>query len=151
MKEDGYQPYGCFKHRVRVKSGYTALLRLFYASSLRKPRFSYPARITRVSPPWLYSTHVPHFLLPHLDEFLRGKRIELLHLLFESLLENEFIPQFMHPSLQEDFSTVQDFFKCGPRFTRKLKTRNGIRQRILMKKQMDRLIALEFTDQEALA
>lgn len=140
MKTAGYQVYGCFKQRRKVKSGYTALLRLLYAATTSKIRFAYPAKITRVSPPWLYQSEMKPEWLPALDQFLKGESIELLHLLFQSLLESESIPQFMRPSLSDDFEVVKDFYELGPKATYNLKIKHRIQAKILSIKEMDRLI-----------
>jgi len=145
LQKEGYQVYGCFNHRRRIKAGYTALLRLVYAALFQKHRFSYPARITRVFPPWIYTCDFPKEWRGALDRYLSGSNMELLHLLFDCLLNNEFVPTFMRPSIQEDIETVKVFYQVGPQATFKLKKRHGISDRVLSHEQMDQLILNEVT------
>lgn len=137
IKED-YQVYGCFNHRRKIKTGYSALLRLLYAACYQGNRFSYPARLTRLYPPWIYSHWIHESLIVDLDLFLKGRTERLLHTLIDRLLENESIPAFMRPSIQEDIGLIRTFFRVGPKKTRQLAKK--ARSKILTHAQMDHLI-----------
>lgn len=141
IRREGYEIYGCFNHRRKIKSGYTALLRLLYAAHFGGTRFSYPARLTRVSPPWIYSIQISEDLSPELDAFLSGQSERLLHTLVGRLLENENIPPFMRPSIQEDIELVRSFYRVGPKLTHKRAKTS--RSRVISHDQMDALIAKE--------
>jgi hypothetical protein len=138
--EKGYKFFGCFKQRRKVKNGYTALLRLLYAATNQKPRFSYPAKIARVSPPYLYSTTLPHAWHKPLEKLLSGQSTELLELIVSALLQNESLPAFMYPSIQEDLGIVQDFFKHCPQETRRIVSTHGLRTRVVSHRAMERAI-----------
>jgi excinuclease UvrABC nuclease subunit len=107
-----FEYFGCFKHRRRTKSAYLSLLRLLYASANRKPRFSFPAQIARFTPKYEYTLrNAPDeatFAL--VRRFFRGEGDDLLPHLLERMLENETIPPFMRPGLQEDFDAVRGFY-----------------------------------------
>lgn len=139
--EPGFRLFGCYKHRRRTKSAFSALLRLAFAAQLEKPRFSYPARITRASPPYRYQATFPHDCIEPLERFLQGKSPALLRLLLNRMLENERIPAFMYPSLQCDLDLVRDFYRRGPRATLLLKRRHGVKSGLLSAGRMDELIA----------
>ncbi len=142
IQAEGFKIYGCFKQRRKVKDGYAALLRLIYAATHHKPRFSYPSKLTRISPPWLYSLHCPKSWLNELDRFLCGNSKEFLRSLVFQLLDNEMIPEFMRPSIQEDIELLKKFYRTGPLFT--YKKGKKIRSRVLTHSQMDDLITQEF-------
>ena len=139
----GYQVYGCFKHRKKVKHGYTALLRLIHAATVQRTRFNFPAAITRTSPPWLYTIALPQTWQTALDHFLKGTSNKFLHLIIQKLLTNEFIPPFMRYSLQEDIEIVKAFFETGPKHTHKLRVNHKIKRKIISQRQMDQLIAAD--------
>jgi excinuclease UvrABC nuclease subunit len=140
--DERYSFFGCFKGRRRVKRGYSALQRLFFAASHEKPRFFLPARITRDSPPYVYASPFREEWLEPLRTFLDGRSLGLLRILTEAMLVNETIPRFLYRSLQEDLVTAREFFRIGPRATRRLKARSGIRG-LLSHEQMDELVARE--------
>lgn len=143
VEAEGYAVYGCFRHRAKIKSGYSALMRLLYAGTFDKPRFSYPAKITRASPPWVHAANVPSEWRRPLHEFLSGEDLGLLHRIFETLLHNERIPAFMRPSLQEDLALARQFFELGPRGTRELTLKHGVTDSPLSHARMDQLIERE--------
>lgn len=137
----GYRVFGCFKHRRRTKMGYTALLRLLHAgSSEGTRRFSFPARITRSAPPYIHSAEASRELIGPLERFLAGRDLGLLRRIVGRMLANESIPRFMHPSLQDDFNTAQEFFRMGPRATRELKRRHGLKARVVSHRRMEQLL-----------
>jgi excinuclease ABC subunit C len=107
-----HEIFGCYRHRGKVKRGYLALLRLIHAASSEKPRFSFPAKLTRVSPPYRYSAKVRlgDGASERLRDLLTGRDESFLHLVTERLLENETIPAFVRPGLQQDLETVREFF-----------------------------------------
>lgn len=133
--------YGCYKHRRLTKSGYTALLRLIHAAQANRARFSFPAKITRTSPPYSYVIGFRQEWHQSLQLFLSGKSRRFLQELTAALLENENIPQFVYAGLQQDLLTVRDFYHVGPKTTRKLKITQGITRRLVSHRLMDRIIS----------
>jgi hypothetical protein len=132
--------FGCYQHWRQVKLGYTALFRLIYACRLDGRRFySYPARISRDSPPWLYSTPFPREWVDELSRFLDGKSVELLRLMTSHLLESEGVPPFLYPAIQEDLRIVRQFYDLGPRGSRKLKLKHSVDLPVLSHAMMDEL------------
>ncbi len=135
--EKDYRLYGCFTRRSRVKSAYSALLRLLFAASFDRQRFSFPARLTRASPAYQYSLKVPdpETWRRRLHRFFRGESPALLEQLVFRLLENESLPEFIRPGLQEDLAIVADFHRRqieeAPR---------GLRTRLVSHEQMRRHI-----------
>ena len=109
----GFKVFGCFRHRGQVKRGYSALLRLMYATLNQKQRFAFPAKISRPSP--LYRYEFPLLMPKEWDSafygFLSGNNEELLRLMVERLLDNDTIPPFMRYALQDDIEIVRDFFR----------------------------------------
>jgi excinuclease UvrABC nuclease subunit len=146
----GYRIFGCYKHRRRTKTGYTALLRLLHAASADpagRKRFSFPARITRSAPPYLYSMELSRELIEPLERFLSGRSSRLLRLVLERMLANEQIPRFMHPGIQDDLETVQEFFRFGPRATHQLKQVHGLKTRVVSHRRMDQLLRLSCAEE----
>lgn len=137
----GYELFGCFKHRRRTKSGYSAMLRLLHAASdTGKRRFSFPAKITRSSPPYQYATEIPAELAPHLTAFLTGRDLSLVRRSLELMLDNEGIPAFMRPAIQDDIDAVREFFRYGPKATLALKRTHGLRTRVVSHRRMEQLL-----------
>ena len=140
---NGYRLFGCYKHRRKTKLGYSALLRLIYAAVAHKPRFSFPAKITRDSPPYTYALAFPVAWRASLTNFLAGKSPRLLHELTEAMLANDCLPPFMYASIQADLNIVRQFYRIGPRATRKLRLKHGVRDRLVNHPCMDNLIKHE--------
>lgn len=152
IEEAGYAVYGCFQHRQKVKAGYTALFRLIFACLFDKPRsFCYPARITRTSPPWLHTAEMPEAWMDDLGEFLSGRSAKLLDRIFWTLLENERVPAFMRPSLQEDLETVKAFYELGPAKTHALRQKHRLRTDVVSHERMDQMIARGLRAREIVA
>lgn len=141
IRAQGYEVFGCFKHRRLVKSGYTALLRLAHAAQARPRRYSLPARITRASPPWTYGAELPDEWLEPLRRFLAGRDLAFLRILVEAMLDNENLPPFMRPALQDDLELARRFFELGPEATRRMRVASGLRRNLVSHRQMDRWIA----------
>ncbi len=136
--------FGCYQHRRKVKFGYIALLRLLYACRHASKRFySYPARISRESPPWQYETKFPREWVKELESFLDGRSMELLRMISERLLENDTLPRFLYTSLQEDLKIARTFYEHGPRGSRKLKLRHKLEIPVLSHAVMDDLTRRE--------
>jgi excinuclease UvrABC nuclease subunit len=132
--------FGCYQHWRKVKLGYTALLRLIYACRLGGRRFySYPARISRDSPPWTYSTPFPAEWVDALFRFLDGRNVELLRLMTSRLLSNEAVPPFLYPAIQEDLRVARTFYDLGPRGSRRLKLKHAVDLPVLSHAMMDEL------------
>lgn len=140
IAEEGYELFGCYSHRRWTKQGYTALFRLLYAALNEKPRFSYPAKIARDYPPWLYACAVPEEWVRDLKRFLRGDSVAFLRKVVIRLLENETVPGFMRPSLQEDIECARKFYALGPRRTRALRKSAGAGRKPLSHRQLDQAI-----------
>ena len=139
--EPGEKLYGCYKHRRLTKSGYTALLRLLHAAQTNRARFSFPAKITRTSPPYSYVIGFKSEWHQILKDFLSGKSRRFLQVLTEALLENENIPPFVYAGLQHDLLTAREFYRVGPNATRKLKLTQGITRRLVSHRLMDKIIS----------
>jgi excinuclease UvrABC nuclease subunit len=139
----GFEVHGCYRHRSKIKVGYSALLRLIYAATLTRPRFSYPAKISRMAPPWLYEADFPENWDKLLSAFLSGHSDALLHEFMNALLLNENIPRFMRPSLQDDIETVKALYRLGPQNTFELKKRHGLRAKVLTPQKMNLLLQRE--------
>jgi excinuclease UvrABC nuclease subunit len=143
FEDEGYEIYGAYRQRGKIKRGFGALLRLLYAYQC-KPRFShYPARISREKPPWVHRTEFPAELEAELHAFLSGSSRRLLSLIFEGLLAHEGIPRFMRPSIQQDIDDVKELFRLGPGRTCKLRRRGGLRAQWVEPERMRELVAAE--------
>ncbi len=122
-----FSVFGRFQHRGKTKAGYTALLRLFFASVYAKERFIYyPARISAPSPPYLYSGDVPALWLGPLSKFLHGESEGLLKLITLRLLEKPDIPPYLYARIGHDLATSREFFRTGPRLTRRIAAEAGL-------------------------
>jgi hypothetical protein len=136
-----FRLYGCYANRAPVKQGYSAWLRLLHAAACASPRFSYPARISRDYPPFEHETRVRAEWALEIDRFLMGRSSRLLVLVVHALLENEKLPRFLYPSIQEDLRLARAFYRYGPRATARFRKTRGIRERVVPQELMDRLIA----------
>ncbi|MEO5970513.1 MAG: GIY-YIG nuclease family protein [Bdellovibrionia bacterium] len=135
--EEGYQLFGCYMHRGKVKAGYSALLRLLHVSVIEKDRYNIPSRICHVSPPYLYRSQILSAWSEPLNRFLAGKSRELLKLITFRMLEKENLPRFMIPSLQKDLETTKIFFRSGPSATRKVACALGLKKAIVTPSKMN--------------
>ena len=143
LQEEGFEVFGGYRNRGKVKRSYSALLRLIYAYQCKGSRFSYPARISREQPPWLYKMRFPQELEAPLRDFLSGKNRKLLTKIFEGLLINESIPVFMRPSIQDDIEVVKLLFTKGPRTTNVLRRRHGLKVHLVRPEEMNEVIEKE--------
>jgi excinuclease ABC subunit C len=134
------QIFGCYKDRLHTKRGFSALLRLLYASTQTGPRFSIPSVLRRARVEFDYTLSIEEALVPLVSKFMRGESLGLLRALSQKLIENENVPRFMGPSLQDDIDCARSFFSKGPKSTRTLKRRHRLRARVLTHSQMDELI-----------
>ncbi|RYZ64073.1 MAG: hypothetical protein EOP05_22595 [Proteobacteria bacterium] len=141
---EGFTSFGCFRHRGKVKAGYSALLRLLFAAHCPRERFLLPARICRSSPAYNFSLELPHEVHEHLEAFLAGKNTGLLRYLLDTLLAKTELPKELYIPLQRDFVIAKELFKFGPQDTlklaRKLRSRNGK----IAQESMDSITATEF-------
>jgi excinuclease UvrABC nuclease subunit len=140
FEEEGYEIFGAYRNRRLVKRSYTALLRLIHAYQCASPRFSYPAKISREAPPWIYRMKFPEELESPLREFLSGRSRQLLTRLFAGMLENENIPAFMRPSIQDDIEVVKVLYRKGPSQSRKLRLKHGLTTKLVTPLEMQKLI-----------
>ncbi len=139
--QEGYQLFGCYMHRGKVKAGYSALLRLLHVSVVERERYHIPSRICHVSPPYLYRTQILQNWSEPLNRFLTGRSRDLLRLITLRMLEKENLPRFMIPSLQKDLETTKNFFRTGPAATRKVASALGLKKTIVTPAKMNQLIA----------
>ncbi len=133
----GYRVHGCYPNRYATKRGYIALLRLLFAATTSQARFSFPARISRESPPYAYAMTLPNEFLKPLEQFLDGKTISLLRILIERMLLNETIPAFVRPGLQDDFNEARKFYSRGPKISHQARKFLGIRNPVLSHRKMN--------------
>lgn len=143
IEDEGYQVYGCFPNRRLVKDGYTALLRLLFSVDCQKQRFLIPGKISSKIAPWNYTSPFRDEWREPLDHFLRGKNSDFLGMVCEALIENEFLPPFMRPTLQDDIHLVKKFYLESPESTELLKQKHGIDETVLSHAGLDQLIALD--------
>jgi hypothetical protein len=132
--------FGCFKERIQTKRGFSALLRLLYAAFQSGPRFSIPSVLRRARVEFDYTLAIEEAWVQLLSRFLRGESLALLREISQRLIENESVPRFMGPSLQDDLNCARRFFTRGPKSTRMLKRQLRDRSRVLSHSQMDELI-----------
>lgn len=132
--------FGCFKDRIHTKRGFSALVRLLYAAFQTGPRFSIPSVLRRARVEFDYTLPMEESWVPLLSKFMRGESLALLREISQRLIENESVPRFMGPSLQDDIDCARRFFSRGPKSTRLLKRRLRYRTRVLTHSQMDELI-----------
>jgi excinuclease UvrABC nuclease subunit len=132
--------FGCYKDRLNTKRGFSALLRLIYSASCQGARFSIPSVLRRARVEFGYTLAIEEQWLPMVSSFMRGESLQLLRTLSERLIENESVPRFMGPSLQDDIDSARAFFQMGPKSTRLLKRQYRFRSRVLSHEQMDALI-----------
>lgn len=140
MDQD-YKFFGCFRNRSKIKSGYCALLRLLYAAQNQKQRFIYPAKITRASPPYLYTSEILRNWITPLELFFYGESSLLLEAMTQQLLSNLTIPEFMYSSLQRDIEVLRSFYEIGPKFNHQFRKIKEFRTPLITHGQMDRFIA----------
>ena len=134
--------FGCYKDRIHTKRGFSALLRLLYAAFQTGSRFSIPSVLRRARVEFDYTLPIDEHVVPLLSKFLRGESLALLRELSQRLIENENVPRFMGPALQDDIDCARRFFSMGPKSTRLLKRKHKLRSRVLSHSQMDELIQL---------
>jgi excinuclease UvrABC nuclease subunit len=134
-----FRLFGCYRHRRKVKDGYTALLRLFFAGFNRRARFSIPAKLARRSPPYRYELKIPALAggpgyadwRAQLEDFFAGRDDRLLLTLVDLLLANETIPPFSRYGLQTDLVTAREFYlTCARSGSRQLLSHEAMRRRI---------------------
>jgi excinuclease UvrABC nuclease subunit len=132
-----FELHGCFAHRTRARSGYSALLRLLFAAECDRSRFAFPSRIARSTPAYTYTLKLreaPHWKALVTD-FLRGRSTALLDGLVQALLANERIPPFVRAGLQEDLELLQAFERACLR-RRANRPKPGLRTGIVSQKRM---------------
>jgi excinuclease UvrABC nuclease subunit len=142
-KRQGDMLFGVFKGRGRVREAYGALLRLLWAAQNRQDRFSYPAKLTRRSPPHLFTVQFDPMLISSLKKYLNGTDDLFLAILTDKLLENDHIPKFVYHVVQEDLEILKEFYLRGPKRNRRLRNRFGSKGRLIAQNQIDDLLVLE--------
>jgi predicted GIY-YIG superfamily endonuclease len=135
--------FGCFRSKAKIKLGYISLLRLIFATTFQKSRFSYPAKLSQAFVPWTYTTAIPKRWIQEVNAFFLGRSATLLEFIFDDLLRNDNIPSFMRYSLQDDFMRATEFFNLGPNFTYNMIKKHHLNTRTITKLKMDQLIGFE--------
>ena len=139
----GFRVYGCFSHRGKTKAGYSALLRLFHAATLQGSRLHLPSKLCRTSPAYEHRGIIRKDWLFPLDDFLRGKSPQLLHLLMKDLLRNEELAPHLYAPLQRDLKAARGFFDSGPKKTRRILAGAGKGSSLVSQQRMDELLRKE--------
>ena len=142
-KRQGDILFGAYKGRGSVERGYSALLRLLWATQFSPERFEFPAKLTRYRPPPLYSIRLPIGWRLPLKQFLHGTSDQLIVLFTEKLLECENIPRFAYGMIQEDLETARAFYERCTRKNRLLRLRQGLRGRLIPQAMLDDLLVVE--------
>ena len=132
-----FKSYGCFKNRGKAKAGYSALLRLLYASTCTRERFLLPAKISRSSPAYVHSGHVPAEMREPLNKFLRGESFDLLKMLTKKLLLKENIQPHLYASIQRDLNVLKEFFVFCAHETRSVAVMTGLDTPLISQQRMD--------------
>jgi hypothetical protein len=137
--------YGCFPHlgkgvasqpAIACSDGYTALLRLLWASSATSVHM--PARITR-SAPDDFDVTIDASLGAALHRFLSGTSDRLLTEL-EDRAETDL--KMLAPALARDRALALGFYATGPRALRQLRRRHGHRG-LVSREQFASLVAAD--------
>jgi len=135
--------FGAFKGRALVREGYAALLRLIWVSQNGDERFEWPTRLTRRTPPNIYTIDLPQAWWPNLKRLLSGASDKLLVELTERLLTNEKIPRWVYALIQEDIETVREFYERCPWKNRGLRRHHGVKGRVIHQDELDDLLVRE--------
>lgn len=145
-KRQGDILFGAYKGRNSVERGYSALLRLIWATQFEPERFEFPAKLTHYRPPALYSIRFPMEWSLALKQYFHGTGDSLIAQLTEKLLERENIPKFAYGMIQEDLETVRKFYERCTRRNRGLRLLQGLRGRLIPQAMLDDLLVVERLD-----
>lgn len=124
--------YGCFPHLGKGQSsrpgiacsdGYTALLRLLWATGPSGRRRPYPRTISGPSPPFDVTIAIAPDRRPALHRFLSGTSARLLDELTAAVEDVEAV---LRPALVRDLTLARGFFDDGPAALRRLRLRHKI-------------------------
>ena len=124
--------YGCFPHLgkgrtsrpgIACSDGYTALLRLLWATGSSGARRPYPRSISGPSPPFEVTLGVAASRRRALHRFLAGTTAKLLD---ELALGVEDVDAYLRPALARDLVLARAFFDAGPAALRRLRLRHGL-------------------------
>jgi len=137
---------GAFSHLAkRTKGGYTALLRLLWATGSPDRAAFIPSRIGGASPPAHLEAFVAPELRPALHDFLSGRSARLLRELRTATAMAD-IPAFTRAALRRDVDAAGDFFELGPRRVRRLRLRHELAPGHVTGAVMADLLALELRE-----
>lgn len=135
--------YGCFPHLgkgvssdlgIACSDGYTALLRLLWASAGQGSHT--PAAITR-SAPSSFTVAASAETSDRVHRFLSGTSRSLVDHLLQQAAER---PGFMQPALRRDRESALLFFAAGPQLLRERRLRHRLRARLVDGETYSRLI-----------
>lgn len=145
--KDGFDCFGCFRHRGKTKAAYSSALRLLFTSVCERDRFHLPAKICRSSPPYVYRAEIPGAWREPLLKYLRGERADLLHVITKRMLEKDNIPSYLYAPLQRDLTTLKEFFAIGPQETRRVAKAAGLKRVSVSQHRMNRFLARELQEE----
>ena len=139
--DEDFETFGCFLHRGKTKSGYSAVLRLLYAVTCEDPRFHHlPSRLCRSTPAYVYRGEVPEDWLTSLTKFLRGESPRFLNAVTERLLQKDNIPPYLYAPLQRDLKSARIFFETGPKTTRSILKKSGRKAGVIAQHEMVKMV-----------
>jgi len=125
---------------IACSDGYPALLRLLWATGTAASGGRFPSSVRGESPPDLFEAPVAPSLHRPLNAFLAGTSDRLTGEL-ERLVSS--CDAYLQPALRRDCVAAARFFTFGPRAIRDLRLRHGVRRRVLLRADVERLIRAE--------
>ena len=147
----GVTAYGCFPHLGKGQSsrpgiacsdGYTALLRLLWATGPSSAGGPYPRAISGTSPPFEATVEVPARIAPRLRRLLSGTSARLLDDVAAAV---EDVDPYLRPALRRDVVLARGFFDHGPAALRRLRLRHGLPAGPLPRARIEALLHDEVT------
>jgi predicted GIY-YIG superfamily endonuclease len=151
-RADSGRIYGCFPYlgtgvhsrpAIACSDGYTAFLRLLWASGSAPLGSQFPPAVQGASPPAAFDVAAAPSLRGQLHAFLAGTSDRLLGALDALVVSRD---AYMQPGLRRDRNAAAEFFRYGPRAIRALRLRHGIRSRPLSRALFERLLRAEVED-----
>lgn len=140
--------YGCFPHLgpdvasrpgTACSDGYTALLRLLWATSQTADRERYPKSVTRFIPPPVFDVVVrPEWHKP-VHAFLSGRSVRLLDLVAAAVQSDEVAP-YLRTALVRDLAAARELFTFGPAAVRRLRLRHHLPSGVVTRETTERLL-----------
>lgn len=144
LRDEGFELFGAFKGRGRIREGFAALLRLLWLCSTAElpERFEFPGPLLRKVLPDRYGLRLrsPKWNQA-LKRFLRGNSHRvLLSLLTAELLELHGIPPFLYRFIQGELDSLKLFYELGPGRNRRLRRAHGLPYRLIAQGELDDLL-----------